>query len=696
MHVVPERLRFNADASASVPQSMPTDGVIEVPSGRPLVELLLDQAGIAAQPGQGAVRVPKQCKPLGRLELEPVPGDPFGPALDWAYRCYQVLSPAGGAPFRSHLYLFNVLVALEWEPSAAEFEQLQIGFRRASDFLFDATDGWMAFGQVVFGGPELMDGADIQIMASNRLLPRSWVGSLHPHAEYHADQKYTPIRVGRGIWHDVRQRAIGWDEPEAYRLLIHEWGHYALKLTDEYLETRPLLLRPSNQPAGGAAHTLRAAPSTSVVMLKIPTSTDSIMATAEGTSELVTQQWAKISAIYPRVGPRAAGDVRIGPIELPAALPRFRQLKRAAGAKPAPSQVALPAWSQLSIALGRLLLPEDVRLDHCWVYVLKGLREGKGAGLRLLAQGTLETRSADTAFPLLGAAPGDTVLLINQTNGRPTSVLRAEIPATGELAWVDATPPAFPMIDVVPEPVEPNTPVAELVVRLHDVPGGEAPEQVYLFPLGQPADESIVPLKGAGTPWASKPQRMRTLDGHVLLRWKHDRMLVCAFSQGGDGPYSSRPYPANPMNAGSSDGQTLIFMYKDDASAPEPNDVKLVTTRMPGLDGTPPGGVARSSAFSIAGNAPLLLRLNPTLTMYYDPFDDAEQAWASGGDLAICRWSGGGWQPVPTYVPAGYRVVVAPLDQASGGALIAPVAAAPRVEYYKVCWIPRAAADTGA
>jgi hypothetical protein len=106
--------------------------------------------------------------------------------------------------------------------------------------------------------------------------------------------------------------------------------------------------------------------------------------------------------------------------------------------------------------------------------------------------------------------------------------------------------------------------------------------------------------------------------------------------------------------------------------------------------------VARSSAFSIAGNAPLLLRLNPTLTMYYDPFDDAEQAWASGGDLAICRWSGGGWQPVPTYVPAGYRVVVAPLDQASGGALIAPIAAAPRVEYYKVCWIPRAAADTGA
>lgn len=85
------------------------------------------------------------------------------------------------------------------------------------------------------------------------------------------------------------------------------------------------------------------------------------------------------------------------------------------------------------------------------------------------------------------------------------------------------------MIDVVPEPVEPNTPVAELVVRLHDVPGGEAPEQVYLFPLGQPADKSIVPLKGAGTPWASKPQRMRTLDGHVLLRWKHDR--ACWFAR---------------------------------------------------------------------------------------------------------------------------------------------------------------------
>src|SRR6266545_8043754 len=243
----------------------------------------------------------------------------FGPSLDWAYREYIVhrLSDTGdeqagsfgdapaqavdsatrrrqmqslrlvdrpAAPDDPRLCLFNVLVALEWLPDEAYMRQLEWAFRRASDFLYDVTDGTMAFGQVVFGGPELMDSADIQIMASDRLLPRSWVSGLH------IARKYMPIRIGRGVWHKNNLASIPWDEPEAYRTLIHEWGHYALELRDAYLEQRGLVLAGQT---GDLSHSLihaqpgEAAPY-SVVMPQITLHSESIMATTEGKSELIT------------------------------------------------------------------------------------------------------------------------------------------------------------------------------------------------------------------------------------------------------------------------------------------------------------------------------------------------------------------------------------------------------------------------
>jgi hypothetical protein len=84
-------------------------------------------------------------------------GDAPAQAVDLATRRKQIQAiqivdrPADPADPR--LCLFNVLVALEWLPDQATMRQLEWAFRRASDFLYDATDGGMAFGQVVFGGP---------------------------------------------------------------------------------------------------------------------------------------------------------------------------------------------------------------------------------------------------------------------------------------------------------------------------------------------------------------------------------------------------------------------------------------------------------------------------------------------------------------------------------------------------------------
>jgi hypothetical protein len=688
MQETPERLIFNANrANTALPKGRTA---VAVPSDDPVVELVLDTDGSPV-----ASKVSQQARKLRHMANDAQLSEPFGSSLDWAHRCYKVERPKNDGMFRDHLYLFNVLVALEWRPDQAYLEQLKTAFRRASDFLFDVTDGWMAFGQVVFGGPELMELADIQIMASTRMLPRSWVGAMHTHDEYQHDEKYMPIRLGRGLWNDNRRGIIPWDEPEAYRIIIHEWGHHALKLTDEYLETRQLV-QLSNVRQAGAADQPPA--KITIVTLKVATTSDSIMATTEGTSEMVTTQWPKLHALYSRMpATRKASQLRPGPGRLPMALPRFRGLDGSDnllnGASKASSQF-FPTWSAAGVSSAQFNIPKDIQLDRCWVYILKHGTGDQTYPERVIAQGTLELRTAVAPFALLGASPGDTVVLIAEQRDKQPVVLSAAVPKKGKLAWRVATPPISPVIDVVPEPVMPNEPLAQLRVRL-TYPGQPAPEQlpeqVGIFPLGQTPDYHAVPLAGPYSDgWISAPQDVPTLDGHVLLRWKDGSLVISAFSQGGDGPNSGAPYPANPMNAGSADGNALLFMHKDNASDRAPNDVKVVTTLIHGLEGAADGH-ERGYAFGIAANRPLPTELHPTLLMYYDQPDEQDgDAPAGAGELAICRRTADGvWEPLPTYLPPRFRFAVAPLDAHTGGSLIADNSDDPRVEYYKVCWVPR-------
>jgi hypothetical protein len=708
MDQIPQRLIFNSRPPDQKPRAQEKGGhsgpALAIPGEDPPVELQLDVAGVpdAARRDSGAARVAKQIRRLGALRPTALDPDPFGQALDWDYRCYHVVRQEAGSsqadewPFRTHLYLFNILVALEWNPSDQQIERLRWTFRRASDFLFDVTDGWMAIGQVVLGGPELMAAADIQIMASTRLHPRSWVGAMHAHEEYQRDEKFMPVRLGRGLWNDARRYAMPWEEPEGYRIIVHEWGHYALKLTDEYLETRQVLLPAGITPPNASAQSLMRPAPVTVVLLKVATTTDSIMATTEGTSELLSDQWPKLREPYPRISPtRPDKAVRAGPNRLPLPLPRFRHIQQddAKRIGSAAVQQYFPKWdSGLNAVLTRLGLPDKIRLDRCWVYVLKGISEQQPYPERLIAQGTLEDRSAVAPFALLGAEAGDTVVLIGEERDHAPVVLSARLTNGERLRWHDATPPVFPTIDVIPAEVEPNAPRAQVRVRLmYHGEGAEPPAQVCIFPLGQMPDQLGILLPGAyGLGWSSEPHDLPTLDGHVLLRWNDGRMAISSFSQGGDGPNSGFPFPANPMNAGSADGSALLFLYKDRPDDRPPNDIKMVTAIARGL---PHGNASwrdRSATFGIAGNQPLPRTFNPTLMLYYDVFGEDQQPALGEGDLLICRWMGDqGWKPLPTYLPSGFRFAVAPLDDSAGGALIAASASGPRVEYYKVCWVPR-------
>lgn len=677
-----------------------------------------------------------------RAVMLPSDGALFEASLEWAYRAYIVTRlssldqeeaatiapavplPLGVAPVqpvsqrerrkqikqlqpRSQplpLCLFNLIVALEWHPSQRRLHQLAWAFRRASDFLYDATDGQMAFGQVVFGGPEALPYADIQIMASNRFHPRSWTGG------FHEPDKFVPIRVGRGVWSKGRRVSIPWDEPEGYRVLVHEWGHYALELRDEYLELRqtvlahtagnlerhPLALvdapdEPVHQLGHGQPAPLLGAAADPdggqvVVVPGISLTTESIMATLEGTSELTplingtsrerrrrTQHWLEERHRFPFLDfDRLPLD---GPGALPLPLPDVRRLPDL--------ERRLPGLDDTTAALAHadevlLTLPAgQITPDHGWIYLVGG---GLDAPERLIAQGSVDAWTEREGFRLLGAAQEDSVILIGYDDARQPVALQGRITAInvdaeGEqhavIDWQTATPAVFPLVDVLPELVSGSDQMAAIRVQITPPPA-----QAWVFPLGQ----------GQALAVGDEPLAVTALDGHVLARWDDGTLAVCTFSQGG-GPRTNGTSGPPPISAGSAEGNLMLF-FADNGDDVDHTDVRAVTTLLTGLPDTLPNGAqARSYAFSLASTRALPTELHPTLILYYDRF-----AAARAGELLIHRQQADqSWAPLPSYQRHGSSYVAAPLSAPNaGGSLTAAAVEGPRVERYRLFWTPLA------
>jgi hypothetical protein len=651
-------------------------------------------------------------------ELRPAPpvarGSVFGESLEWAYREYIVHRllkshdadmPLGTRPPQPisaaarkeqlaalqvverppepgdlRLCLFNVLAATEWYPTPATLDMLAWAFRRASDFLYDATDGRMAFGQVTVGGPELLAAADIQIMASNRLNPRTWVSGLHN------ELKYMAIRLGRAAWHKNNRVSIPWDEPEAYRTLVHEWSHYALELPDEYLEAHHVFLPSAVNSASASADRLERGPYTLVVP-GISLATESIMGTLEGTSELVPQYsgsterrlknvWRIIreKGRYPFLDAVTDRDPLPGPGALPLPLPAYHTLDAAS----APEEL-------------RMAVPNTIDAGHCWVYLLRGTTTEPE---RLIAQGTLDARAPADGFVLLGARVGDTAVLVGSADGALLVLAGTITAAAGGVAsipaWRDATPPSQPppVVDVLPSPLgtgEPDERIAQISVRVQS--SGAPPDMVAVFPHGQRAASEVLQLGAPGSDdWTSAPQSVTSLDGHVLLSWPDGGMLIFTYSQGG-GPATHIPPGPPSISAGSSEGNIMLFFQRDELGR-DYSTIRAVTTLLHGLPHTLPGGAeARGYGFSIASNAALPVELNPTVVLYFDV--DAPQ---DGGALIVCRQAAdGSWQAMPSYQPSGSSFIAMPLRRETGQALVSLQATGPRVERYRLFWAPQAA-----
>ncbi|MBI1296262.1 hypothetical protein GC175_15005 [bacterium] len=164
----------------------------------------------------------------------------------WAYRVYRTSldwrDPSNPAPFLvknsgpqnltlsspQPLILYNLLWSVEWPATREYLAMLERAAQRANDYLFDASDGQIALGQVQIVDNRLhWTDADVTIRALNGLRPHATIGGIDNGAGFAA------IKLGRD-WSGTRYVPGDWDQPDGYRTLIHELGHYAFALLDEY------------------------------------------------------------------------------------------------------------------------------------------------------------------------------------------------------------------------------------------------------------------------------------------------------------------------------------------------------------------------------------------------------------------------------------------------------------------------------
>lgn len=603
----------------------------------------------------------------------------------------KVTSFAAHPLFAPTLYAFSVIVALEWRPSRATIEQLMHAFKGASNTLYDSTNGAMVFGQVVFVGPEHMASADIQIMASNRFHPRSSVNGLHEQA------KFSPIRLGRGVWMKGSHALLPWSESIAYRAIAHEWAHYALGLRDEYIDDARTVA-----PALNNRNRLVDDPDwgTVIVVPRIKLSVETLMETLEA-SELVPLQrhpslaqelrdriFNEIERRYPGAV-AALSQANPGPYSFPGPLPQFYTIEG----------LEIDGTNSQETDIGVAALQD---LAHCWLYSLSR----KDDGLHIIAQGSLDRRARTSSvngarlggapFQLLGAMPQDELIAIgvdlrgDEKQQGTCVVRRGAIPDEG--------PASAPMFDTSTEQEEDEPPVISVIpltqkaalnnLDVHvRVAATSKPDAVW---LGEPGDP-MQRLGKVNEQLYALPvnHKISQLDGIVLLEWGETSRWVGEYSHGGNPPTTVRRRGA-PLNAGSSDGNLMIFCgvgEPPDSGDDVYNNLIVTTRNYGGFERNGPGTPA-SYLFSVAANRALdYARLRPTIVMYYD-----DKVLDDDRELAICRYDerSGAWERLPTYLPGGAFYAATPINRDTAPNLVKrDPHQGLHLEHYRLFLIPR-------
>lgn len=597
------------------------------------------------------------------------------------------------------LYLFSPIVALEWLPTPTRLRRLQWAFRRASDYLYDVTNGTMAFGQVIFGDATWMQCADIQILASNRYLPRSWVGGLY---ESH---KYTPIRLGRGLWVRERRVVVDWDEPEGYRAIVHEWAHYALGLKDEYLRGRVVY----DEGAGRLGEQATSGDAYRVVLPDRRVKSESVMASPQGNSELGNplpiasdNMRQVITQRYPALEKRLK-VAWSGPGQLPLPLPTFRLAGALAakGYRHNERPCAIPFTLQgLTGDAGREPAPA-VTLDNDTiptgrreVFVLS--HDDEGALRRVSAQGELDARAPEQGFTLLGARPGNHVVILDSV-GPHFQVWRRVLGEEGDKGLIanqwerieeQAAAPAEGRSLSPATLSATDTLIAATRWQRESLPATPADQTLAVIPLAREnglknsALVHLEPVSAEVAVFAVDGQErspdsgnaatfdLPSLDGYVVARTSGNQtqnattaLAFYDFSQGGP-PASAPSLVSDPIAAGAASGEALILCDVTDKSI-NTAGYRVITTTSRGLT-LPAGLEALSPVYTIASNLLLRESFTPTLLIV-----NVQGSPADAARTRVCLLNDDGtYTALPTYVAPNAAYGAAPLTATSVPTLI--------------------------
>ncbi len=225
--------------------TQPVEGAAIYQAGQ-LVTKTVSSSYLTNRAGLGSLENPISGQPLIALKQTKEQTTTRAAHDGWAYRTYLTslnLDDGGnpqpdtiGNPGQQlitirpddSLTLFNIVVSIEWDATEEYIADIEDAFRKASDYLYDVTDGQMAFGQVsIYDNAEHWADADFQFSTKNTVRPYAFVGGII------SEDKAHTIRVGR-FWRREGGNRGAWNEPDGYRTLIHEFAHYALYLEDEY------------------------------------------------------------------------------------------------------------------------------------------------------------------------------------------------------------------------------------------------------------------------------------------------------------------------------------------------------------------------------------------------------------------------------------------------------------------------------
>lgn len=605
---------------------------------------------------------------------------------DFAYRIYLTslpisdtgelnpyLVPASGGQYtlyidsRRTLILFNLVISLEWDATTAYLSQVVNAARSASNYLFDLTDGQMAFGKVSIydQGVNWID-ADIQISARNNVHPHAFIGGMISH------DRSQNVRLGRG-WDGDSGDQGAWDQLAGFRTLAHEFAHYALHLYDEYFaytfdesghltgEVPAYCTGPENRTA------ISDATNASAMDYQYTTSELSARGVPGLWSKLCEQtvQWqqygesawetvgrlfsdSNLSPSWQLKTPADRGSVMAGPNDLPPDLLPF-------------PQIALYNDGQSSNTW-QLTVTDPQGQPHREAIVALYTQDR-----RVIGQGLTD---GSGRLEIYGAVAGDTLRATSLEGGLAGDVIVSSAneisltlhPISGFFTQ-GLTSGKAPHLQVRAEP-SPDSSHIDLLISLYDF--GPAIDPIVI--VTQPSNDRL-----GFAPPLSYNSLTRAYEGHLSLNAVERGTGRIRTS--GDLPLLQSTYRLQYVV-----NTQAQVVYSDDGNmslhlepGSLPSDAAYIVVMPPGATPGPlPADLALvGDVYDVTASGALTVLERPAvLKLHYNSV--VTGAPAPPDRLGLYRWDGGAWQSVPAVVDAKQAAVVASVRTLGTYALMAP------------------------